>query len=73
VKTSDARKHLHKKAAPANEEHRGSGAVVGMADGVVQLGVPAIEVKPMYSPTELSIYGVQQRTEVRIPVFSAAF
>ena len=72
VKTSDARKHLRPKVQ-TTEGHRGSGAAIGMNDGQVQLGVPAIEVKPMYSPTELSIYGVQHRTEVQIPVFSAAF
>ncbi len=75
VKTSDARKHLRRntfqKSGP--EDHAKGGGIIGMNDGEVMLGVPAIEVKPMYTPVELSMYGVQQRTEVKIPLFSAAF
>jgi len=71
VKTSDARKHLQRPVHTS--EHRASGAFLGVADGSIQLGVPAIQVAPMYTPVEQSIYGVEQRTEVKIPVFSAAF
>jgi hypothetical protein len=75
VKTSDARKHLKKNVQTSELRPRrgGSGAIVGLNEGLLQLGLPAVEVSPMYSATEQSIYGVQQRTEVKIPVFSAAF
>lgn len=39
----------------------------------VALGVPAVNVKPRFSPTEVSTYGVEQGTEVTIPVVSGSF
>jgi hypothetical protein len=42
------------------------------AEGL-RLGVPAVEVRPMYSSAELRKFGVEQRTEVRFPVFQATF
>jgi hypothetical protein len=37
------------------------------------LGLPAIEVKPLYTQRELWTFGVGQGTEVRLPVFKAMF
>ena len=87
VKTSDARPHPGSSPHGSSKylqrpvhtsEHRASGAFLGVADGSIQLGVPAIQVAPMYTPVEQSMLfpfgtGVEQRTEVKIPVFSAAF
>ncbi len=39
----------------------------------VELGVPAVQVQPLYTQQEISKYGVAQGTEVRVPVISAAF
>lgn len=39
----------------------------------VEVGVPAIEVRPTYSNDEIAKFGVQQTNEVRIPVVSTAF
>jgi hypothetical protein len=37
------------------------------------MSVPSIEVRPVFSMTELRQYGMQQREEVRVPVFAATF
>jgi hypothetical protein len=39
----------------------------------LHLGLPAVEVREMYSRTELMRFGVQQRTELRVPLFRVAF
>lgn len=39
----------------------------------VRMGVPAVEVRPVYSQEELAKFGLDQETEVRVPVFRAAF
>jgi len=58
---------------------RGSRAPVARTGAVdlgaerVQLGVPAVQVQPLYSQQEITRYGVAQGTEVRVPVISAAF
>jgi hypothetical protein len=39
----------------------------------VEVGVPAIEVRPMYSNDEIAKFGVQQTNEVRVPVVSTSF
>jgi hypothetical protein len=39
----------------------------------VEVGVPAIEVRPTYSNDEIAKFGVQQENEVRIPVVSTSF
>jgi hypothetical protein len=72
-KTSDARKFKRKKrvrtpAAPPRQT-----GMFDVASGTVRMGVPAVEVKNMYTLEELYTFGVEQRTEVNIPVVSAAF
>jgi hypothetical protein len=44
-----------------------------MYKGKLGLGVPAPEVRPLYTQRELYTYGVAQGTEVRLPVFKAMF
>jgi hypothetical protein len=41
--------------------------------GKLALGLPALEVRPTYSTRELAMFGVEQRTEVRVPLFRATF
>jgi hypothetical protein len=68
VTTSDARKVRRKRARPA--------PTVGLLDvsgGAVRMGAPAVAVKNMYSLEEIAKYGVEQKTEVNIPVVSASF
>jgi hypothetical protein len=41
--------------------------------GKVALGLPAFELKPLYTHQEVAQYGVAQGTEVKFPVFKAMF
>lgn len=70
--TSDAKKQLQQKRKRAAEP-RIPTAAIDLSGDAVRLGIPAIVVKPIYSPVEIAQFGVEQQTEVRIPVFSAAF
>jgi len=44
-----------------------------MYKGKLALGVPALEVRPLYTPREVWQYGVSQGNEVRVPLFQAMF
>jgi hypothetical protein len=46
---------------------------VGLTEGTLSLSVPAVEVRQMYTRTEVALYGVKQHTEVEVPVFHVAF
>jgi hypothetical protein len=48
-------------------------SLLDMYRGRVGFGLPAVEVKPLYSQAELSRYGLAQGTEVRLPLFKAMF
>ncbi len=48
-------------------------SVVALQPEGVRVGVPAIELRPVYTATEQQKYGVTQREEVRVPVFRATF
>ncbi len=39
----------------------------------LRLGLPVPEVRPMYTAAEMKAYGVQQQTEVRMPVLRVTF
>lgn len=39
----------------------------------LRFSLPAVEVRPVFSPEELRQYGMTQREEVRVPVFQARF
>ena len=64
TKTSDARKVMPR------PRHVG---ILALDPEGLQLGIPSVQIKPMYTPVELSQYGVEQKTEVNIPVLSASF
>jgi hypothetical protein len=66
TKTSSLKRHPH-------ERRPYQIGLVGLDREGLMLGVPAVQIKPMYTPVELSQYGIEQKTEVHIPVFSAAF
>lgn len=49
---------------------------VGLLDldeGAFKVAVPAVELRPVYRPDELQKYGLEQKHELRVPVFSASF
>jgi hypothetical protein len=48
-------------------------SLFGLDQGYLTLGVPAVEVRDVYSRREVFEYGVKQQMELRIPVFGAVF
>jgi hypothetical protein len=48
-------------------------ALVGLARGTLTLSLPAVEVRQMFTRTEIAMFGVKQHTEVSVPVFNAVF
>lgn len=65
-KTSRARKSELRAEPPRT-------SLVDLRRGQLALSVPAVEVRPVYSLREMQQYGVQQRNELRLPVFHALF
>ena len=51
----------------------GPPALVGYGQGSMLLSVPAVEVRDMYTQEQMQQFGVQQRTEVRVPVLNVVF
>jgi hypothetical protein len=48
-------------------------SLVDVYQGQLAMGVPAVQIRPVYTQRELALYGVQQGGEVRVPVFKAQF
>lgn len=46
---------------------------VDLRQGDLALGLPAVQVTPLYSSQEIARYGVAQGTEVQVPVLGATF
>lgn len=61
------------KRAPRAPATRRAATLVGVDGGSVFVGVPGVEVRPLYSVEEQVRFGVAQSTEVRVPVFAAHF
>jgi hypothetical protein len=47
--------------------------LVDLEEGGLKVAVPAVEVRPLYRPDELQKYGLEQKHELRVPVFAATF
>ena len=47
--------------------------LLDMSEGAFKVAVPAIEIRPTYGLDELQRYGLEQKHELRVPVFSATF
>lgn len=58
--------------SPRPREHL-SFSLVDLHQGTLALSVPAVQVRPLYSNREVWTYGVEQGTEVRVPLFYASF
>lgn len=69
ITTSKAKPRKHAPSRPP----RFSLVDVDVNGGKLALGVPAVEVRPLYSTREIQQYGLAQKTEVRVPVFGAQF
>lgn len=48
-------------------------SILDMHKGQLALGIPAFELRPLYSSAELWKYGVSQGSEVRVPLFQTTF
>ncbi len=59
-------------AAPLPKPHLAF-SLVDLHAGHLALGLPAVEVRPVYTQREMATYGVDQKSEVRVPLFKAAF
>jgi len=71
---SDARKHIRRfKSARPYIPSSLFGVARNESGSEVRLGVPAFEIRNMYSNDEMAKFGVDQKTEVHIPIFGAAF
>jgi hypothetical protein len=60
-------------AEPAVLYPAGPPALVGLTPRALTVGVPAVEVRNVFSRAELMEFGVKQATEVRVPVMSFVF
>lgn len=47
--------------------------LIDLDEGAFKVAVPAVELRPVYRPDELQKYGLEQKHELRVPVFSATF
>jgi hypothetical protein len=48
-------------------------ALFGWNEGELTLSIPAVEVRQMYTRTEIALYGVKQQPEVEVPVVNVVF
>lgn len=58
---------------PAEKREHMSFSLIDVHRGSLALSVPAVQVRPLYSQREVWTYGVEQGTEVRVPLFYASF
>ena len=72
--TSSVRKHqtLARRTLPL-DYHLSSPALIGVSAQALTLGVPAIELRDVYSRNEVAMFGVNQSTELRVPVLNFLF
>jgi hypothetical protein len=47
--------------------------LVDLDEGAFKVAVPAVELRPVYRPDELQKYGLEQKHELRVPIFAATF
>jgi hypothetical protein len=67
------RNRAPRKALPPLDYHLSPPALIGVSAQALTLGIPAVELRSVYSKTELAMYGVTQATEVRVPVLNFLF
>jgi hypothetical protein len=69
--TPTSRATIARRSTPAPGAPRRT--AVDLRGGDLALGVPAVQVAPLYSSEEMARYGVSQGAEVRVPVLGATF
>jgi hypothetical protein len=58
---------------PLMDYHLSPPALIGISAQALTLGIPAVELRDVYTRTELAMYGLSQSTEVRVPVLNFLF
>jgi hypothetical protein len=53
--------------------HLSPPALIGVSAEALTLGVPAVELRGVYTRNEIAMFGVSQATEVRVPVLNFLF
>ena len=66
-------KRLARRTLPPLDYHLTPPALIGISSQALTLSVPAIELRDVYSKTEIAMFGVNQATEVRVPVLNFLF
>ena len=64
--------HASRRTLPL-DYHLSPPALIGVSSQALTLGVPAIELRDVYSRNEIAMFGVSQATEVRVPVLNFLF
>lgn len=59
--------------APVAKARTVSPALFGVGQGALTLSVPAVEVRQVYTRTEVATFGVKQQTQVDVPVLNVVF
>jgi hypothetical protein len=59
--------------APVAQARTASPALFGVGQGALTLSVPAVEVRQVYTRTEVATFGVKQQTQVDVPVLNVVF
>lgn len=60
--------HWHAPAMPAVPP-----GLLDLDEGALSMAVPAVSVRPVFSPTELATYGVEQARALDVPVLAGTF
>jgi hypothetical protein len=71
--TSSHRRHPARRAARVRPLYLTPPALLDFSPGRLALSVPAVEIGGTYTRTELAMYGVEQKTEVRVPFLNILF
>ena len=53
--------------------HLSPPSLIGVSAQALTVGVPAVELRDVYSRSEVAMFGVRQGTEVRVPVLNFLF
>jgi hypothetical protein len=66
------RSHVARRTLPL-DYHLSPPALIGLSTDALTLGVPAVELRGVYTRKEVAMFGVSQATELRVPVLSVLF
>jgi hypothetical protein len=71
--SSSLRRHPSRRIAHVRKLHLTPPALLDFSPGRLALSVPAVEIAGTYTRAELSMYGLEQKTEVRVPFLNVLF